>query len=226
VSEGVLLLCILPDGHEPGTEIARLAGRPVEGLNFPPLTLWIRTAPRPGAPSLEDVRAHHRIVEGAWTAHPAVLPVRFGQWFATLDELAAAVRPEVEAYAAALERVRGTGEFSIRILDPAASEPEAGGAAGSGTEYLRAAAERTRHRAALDARGREVAGELRAALGGLVRDERVAPFPAPHGLAEVAHLVERTSEDEYGRKVEAFAATRPELRFVRTGPWPAWTFTT
>jgi hypothetical protein len=224
VSEGVLLLCILPEGHEPGTELARLADRPVEGLNFPPLTLWIRTAPRPGAPSLEDVRAHHRIVEGAWAAHPAVLPVRFGQWFATMDELTAAVRPKVEAYVASLERVRGAGEFSVRILDPAAREPAAAGTAGSGTEYLRAAAERSRHRAALDARGRELASELRAALGGLVKDERVDPFPAPQGLAEVAHLVERTREEEYEGRMDAFAATRPELRFLRTGPWPAWTF--
>jgi hypothetical protein len=171
------------------------------------------------------VRAHHRIIEAAWTAHPAVLPVRIGQWFSTVDELSSAVRPKVAAYAAALEHVRGAGEFSIRILDPAVREPETGGTEGSGTAYLRAAAERARHRSDLDTRGREVAGELRAALGTLVKDERTEPLHSPHGLAEVAHLVERTSERDYERAAVAFAEGRPELRFLRTGPWPAWTFT-
>ena len=222
---GVLLLCILPEGSQPGTEIARVAAQPVEGLNLPPLSLWFRVGPLPGAPSLEDVRAHHRIVEAAWTANAAVLPVRFGQWFATTDALAEAVRPRVDAYRSALERVRGAGEFSIRVLDPAARAPEPGGAAASGTEYLRAAAERARHRSALDERGREVAGELRAALGSLVKDERVAPLPSPHGLVEVTHLVARADEDAYGRAADAAAAARQELRYFRTGPWPAWTFT-
>jgi hypothetical protein len=221
---GVLLLCILPAPAVPGTQLAHVTGQPVEGLTVPPLSLWIRSAEQPRAPDLEEVRAHHRIVEAAWKAHPAVLPVRFGQWFATAAELEAAVRDRVETYAAALERVRGRGEFSIRVLDPAVREPASAGSAASGTEYLRGAAGRARHRAALDARGREVAGELSTALGALVKDGRVAPLPSPHGLAEIAHLVERADEIEYQRALEAFTAARPELLFTRTGPWPAWTF--
>ena len=134
---GLLLLCILPAGSVPGTDIAPVDGSPLAGLDFPPLSLWIRHAPQPGAPSLEDVRAHHRIVEAAWSANPAVLPVRFGQWFVDAEALEAAVRPRLDAYAAALERVRGAGEFSIRIFDPAVTEPEAAPPGGSGTEYLR-----------------------------------------------------------------------------------------
>ena len=205
-------------------EIARLAEPPVEGLNYPPLTLWIRTAAQPRAPSLEDVRAHHLIVEAAWTAHPAVLPVRFGQWFGSVEELTVAVGAKVGTYAAALERVREAGEFSVRILDPALPAPEPEGAAVSGTEYLRAAAERARRRSALEERGRAEAGKLEEALRGLVQDERVEPFASAHGLATVTHLVARAVEREYIRAADAYAAERPELRFLRTGPWPAWSF--
>ena len=219
------MLCILPEKQVPGTEIARLAEPPLEGLNYPPLSLWIRPAAPPRAPSLEEVRAHHRIVEAAWTAHPAVLPVRFGQWFESVEALTAAMGAKVDSYVAALERVRGAGEFSVRILDPAARAPEPEGGAVSGTEYLRAAAERARRRSALDERGRAEAGKLREALPGLVKDERVEPFASPHGLTTVTHLVARAAEDEYERAADAYAASRPELRFLRTGPWPAWTFT-
>lgn len=194
------------------------------GSPSPPLTLWIRGAPHSPAPSLEEVRAHHRIVAAAWSAFPAVLPVRFGQWFATVGELRAAVDPKVATYAEALERVRGAGEFSVRIVDPALEEPPEP-EAGSGTEYLRAAAARARHRSAAEARGREIAADLGRALGPLVRAERVDPAPGPHGLAAVSHLVARAAEAEYGAAVDRFAATRPDLRFLRTGPWPAWSFT-
>lgn len=221
---GVVLLCILPEGEHPGTEIANSAAWPLEGLTVSPLTLWFRGAPQAPAPSLEDVRAHHRIVAAAWAAHPAVLPVRFGQWFASPGELRAAVEPKLGVWAEALERVRGAGEFSVRLLDPALQEPVLPEAT-SGTEYLRAAAARARHRAAVEARGREAAQELARALGGLVKDERVDPVSTPHGLATVAHLVDRTREGEYEAAVDRFAAGRPELRLLRTGPWPAWSFT-
>jgi hypothetical protein len=36
--------------------------------------------------------------------------------------------------------------------------------------------------------------------------------------------VERSSEGAYVRTADEYARARPELRFLRTGPWPAWSF--
>jgi hypothetical protein len=174
------------------------------------------------------VRAHHAIVADAWSRFPAVLPVRFGEWFATREELMAAVEPKVGEYESALTRVAGTGEFSIRILDPALAEaagPEASTAT-RGTAYLRAALERTRARARAEARGRSVAAQLREALGSLIREERIEPLPSPHGLVTVAHLIARERETEYEAAAARFVESAPDLRFLRTGPWPPWSFTT
>jgi hypothetical protein len=57
-----------------------------------------------------------------------------------------------------------------------------------------------------------------------VKEERVDPFPSPHGLAAASHLVARERAPEYEEGVERFVAARTELRFLRTGPWPAWSF--
>jgi hypothetical protein len=66
---------------------------------------------------------------------------------------------------------------------------------------------------------------MRQALGALVLDERVEPLSSPHGLATVAHLVDRDRESEYEAAVDRFAGSAPGVRFLRTGPWPAWSFT-
>ena len=222
---GLVLVCILPEGEFPGMDVANpagaLMGHPVEGL-----TLWVRPTPHPPTASLEEIRAHHQIVADAWRSRPAVLPVRFGQWFATLEELTTALEPAAERYARTLERVAGAGEFSVRILDRdevAAREPEptpTGGAA-----YLRAAAARQRARAEAEGRGAEMAQELREALGTLVLDGRVDGLPEAPGLAVATHLVRRSEERAYAAAVDRFATAHPVLRFVRTGPWPAWSFT-
>jgi hypothetical protein len=225
---GELLLCILPAGQPPGTDSAGSAGPALEGLVLHSLTLWIRSAPQPPAPTLEEVRAHHAIVADAWSRFPAVLPVRFGEWFATRGELMTAVEPKVPEYESALTRVAGMGEFSIRILDPALAEaagPEPATAT-RGTAYLRAALERTRARERAEARGRSVAAQLREALGSMIRDERIEPLPSPHGLVMVAHLIAREREAEYEAAAARFAESARELRFLRTGPWPPWSFTT
>lgn len=220
----MVLVCILPARELPGPGAAPLRGQPLEGLPLHSLCLWVRRASHPPVASLEEVRAHHRIVEAAWSAHPAVLPVRFGQWFATAEVLEEGVAPREDDYRAALERVRGGAEYSFHVLDPAIpDEPDE--PAGSGTAYLRAASDRARRRALAEARGREVAAELRAALGGMVREERVDPLGTPHGLVAVAHLIERARGEEYEELARRFADERPALRFLRTGPWPAWSFT-
>lgn len=222
---GVVLLCILPDGEQPGTELAAGPRGPVRGHSVAGLTLWVRPTPHPPTASLEEVRAHHRIVADAWERRPAVLPVRFGQWFASVDDLERATAPEAERYRRALERARGAAEFSVRLVDPATGLPGEEAPTRSGTEYLRAAAARGRARAEAVRRGERVAAELAEALAGLLLGERVDPAPEGPALVTIAHLVRRPDEARYAEAVGRFAAARPELRFLRTGPWPVWSFT-
>jgi hypothetical protein len=219
----MVLVCILPAGEFPGMDVANsgtLEGHPVAGL-----TLWVHPTPHPPTASLEEVRAHHRMIADAWQSRPAVLPVRFGQWFATLGELSAALAPGLERYARDLERLAGAGEFSVHILEPESVPKGTAEIPASGTAYLRAAAARERARAEAGERGAEVAGRLKKALGRLVLDERVDGLADPPGLAVATHLVRRSEEREYEMAVDRFTAAHPTLRFPRTGPWPPWSFT-
>ncbi len=170
---------------------------------------------------------HHRIVEAVWRREGAVAPFRFGEWFRDRDGLLDALEPRREALAAALELVAGAGEHAVRIVGPAgateAGPTGAGPGGGPGRAYLEAAARRRHAEEGREERGRELAARLGQRVEGLVRDERVHPLQAG-GLVSVAHLVEREMEARYGAAVEGFAAEHPELRVVRGGPWPPYSF--
>ena len=61
-----------------------------------------------------DPLQHGLVVEGLLDRADAVLPVRFGERFATEDELAEAVAPRLEALEAQLDHVAGCVEVGVR----------------------------------------------------------------------------------------------------------------
>ena len=134
-----------------------------------------------------------------------LLPMRFGTVVADERAAAEAIAPRSAALAAALERVRGAVELSVRAI---AHRPEA---PADGGEYLRerVAAER-------------VARALHEPLAALARDSAV--LDGPEAL-RAAYLVDR---GEVGAFVERFCALQREhreLAIVCTGPWPPYSFT-
>jgi hypothetical protein len=177
---------------------------------------------------VETTLRHHAVVKAAWKHTPACLPVRFGQWFATpalLEERVKQRKPELDA---ALARVSGAGEHGLRVIEPydgEAHEPEPpAGPPGSGREYLEAVRRRVQREETRDARARSLAQALEAALAGSIRAQRMDSLTPDQGLVSLAHLVGRELEKEYGRRVAAFQRRRAELRFIRGGPWPPYSF--
>ncbi len=182
----------------------------------------------PAAPAADEaaLRAHDRVVRGIADRAEAVLRGGFGSLVRDAAELRAALDEAADAHAAALERVRGREQMTLRILDAAGADagpPAAAGtipaADGPGARYL---AERARESGASGVPGLR---PLLDRLAGVVRAEAIERHRVPPLRASVFHLIDRGTSAGYLDAVRAAAADIPEVRVVPSGPWPPYAFT-
>ncbi|HEX8501303.1 MAG TPA: GvpL/GvpF family gas vesicle protein [Pyrinomonadaceae bacterium] len=194
----------------------------------------------PVAVTEENLSAHNR-VNAAALAVSTPLPFRFGT-LAAPERLAEYAASNEAALSAALARVRGHVEMSLKLMGQAegkrqeakvggedggrdeAAGPGEGAAVGRGTAFLL-----KKRREALgeeDARRRAegLAGWLAAGVAGLARESAVRVSPAEAIAVRAAHLVERGRVAEYRERVRGLAAARPDLRLLTSGPWPPYSF--
>jgi hypothetical protein len=148
-----------------------------------------------------DPLRHGLAVESLLERADAVLPVRFGERFATGDELAAAVRPRLEALERQLEHVAGCVEVGIRVLPRRGSAQRADGSA-----YMRARLHEQRD-----------AEEVHRALAARARD-------SVRTNRDAGYLVARAEVANFSRAVERLLESHPALDVLCTGPWAPYSF--
>jgi hypothetical protein len=144
-----------------------------------------------------------------------LLPLRYGTRFDDTATAAAAVEQRQDGLAAALDRVRGAVELSVRVLVPAERDEDR--APASGTEYLRGKA---RAASAREAVAQSVHEPLAALARASVRRESGRPGERLTG----AYLVDRDAAEAFAARVAALQASLPEVRLLCTGPWPPYSF--
>ena len=164
-------------------------------------------------PSEEALRRQHAIVEALAARTGALLPARFGS---SVD--AAHLRQMLEAggesVRTALENVRGRQQMTVRLPGAPASPVQAPAAGTSGAAYLE------RKRAALVQPDPTVLADVRSAVGGFVRGERMLPGRASQRPV-VFHLVDRDRVGEYRARIVSAAGSVVTV----SGPWPPFAFT-
>lgn len=189
---------------------------------------------RPPRAAADELRRFDHVVRRLAGALPAILPVRFGSCFDTVDELAFVLSSRQAALRRALAHVRGRVQMTVRIVSGRRAGRHSGvgtdggaariGGAGrmsrdalpsSGTAYLKMRA----HEAAL---AHQVPGfdPVRAAVRRWVREERVERRAA---VTTVFHLVPRRSAGAYRRAIERALAAE-SLKAAVSGPWPPYAF--
>lgn len=225
---GLYLYCIARDGEHPPPGLTGVDGAPVCAVDVESFTLWVSELDASPAPEVEAVRGHHAVVEASGAAGRAALPVRFGQWLASRAELEDRVQQRREDYGSALRRVAGSVEFAVRVVDPESAPPESGPPRpdpdATGREYMEALARRVAAERTRKGRARHLAGELRAALDGLIRDERMESPSSSRALVKVAHLVRREHLQRYRTKLSALDDGVYGGRLLVSGPWPPYSF--
>jgi Gas vesicle synthesis protein GvpL/GvpF len=151
----------------------------------------------------EAVLRHAEVVDELMSRSRAVLPVQFSA-FADDEELAVAIESKREALERALGNVRGCVEFGLRV----AGASQDGGAASSGTDYMRA-------RLAEE----QLAAALHKPLAQLSR------ATTARSTSDRAYLVPASNVDAFREQVGRLQSGHPELTIVCTGPWPPYSFT-
>jgi Gas vesicle synthesis protein GvpL/GvpF len=166
-------------------------------------------APAAGGPvSADRLWRHEELVE-ALMEDRDLLPARYGSRFP--DEAAArsALAERHDELVAALERVRGAVELSLRVLGDEPERP----ALGSGAEYMRAKARSTGSARAVHER-----------LAGLARGAVTRRPPARAELLRAAYLVDRGAVTRFAARVAELQLEHRELQLLCTGPWPPYSF--
>jgi hypothetical protein len=163
-----------------------------------------------GQVSPEALWRHEQVVEALMEAAD-VLPVRYGMRFDDPTAVRAVVERRHDELVAALNRVRGAIELSVRVVADGA--PSHSSTPASGTEYLRA-----------KSRGALVARAVHEPLSELAR-ATVSRHPRrPGEVLTAAYLVDRGAASDFAQRVARIQDAHPELRLLCTGPWPPYSF--
>jgi len=204
------LYAITDDPGPPLPDVAGLRLVPFDGLAA------VYTPASDAELSPETLWRHEEVVE-ALMADRDVLPVRYGTRLEDEAAVAHAVGERRDELAAALDRVRGAVELSVRVV-PAreAPRPPDHGETRSGADYLRV-------RALAEAGRSEAAHALQEPLAALARASTEGR-PRPPELFRAAYLVERGAVDSFVAVVARLQGANPALAILCTGPWPPYSF--
>ena len=173
----------------------------VRTLRVSGISVLVAAAPRAPRVSTAALRRHDRVLRGAARAGRTIIPVRFGTVVKDAEELAAWLRPVRAELLAALRRLAGTQQMTVRVFGRAEA-----GRGGPGTRHLAA-------------RTLPPLKPLREALSELVLEERVDP-----ASRAVFHLVPRGSAPAYRRRARATALAPRGIHLEVTGPHPPYAF--
>jgi gas vesicle protein GvpL/GvpF len=144
-----------------------------------------------------------------------LLPVRYGTRLADEQTLARAIGERRQQLAAALERVRGAVELSLRVVP--SERPERLSVADTGAEYLQARARAEEARAG-------ARSALHEPLARLARDSVLRVPREPSELMRAAYLVDRPAVDEFSSLVGKLQEANSGFSLLCTGPWPPYSF--
>lgn len=223
MSGGVPYVYGVTDAFRHSLAVAGLHGMPLRVVaSGSVMAIYSEHAHAP-EPDEDLLWAHERVVEELMEG-ATILPMRFGSTVAGPEALVATLERRQEEFVAALERVRGAVELSVRAqlpcpAGPAAAEPRlaAPGQVGPGTAYLLERARRQR-------RGEEAAELVHRPLTALARSSVPKVGGADPHTFKASYLVDRGMVGSFGERVGELDASLGEIRVSCTGPWPPYSF--
>jgi hypothetical protein len=166
--------------------------------------------------SADALWRHEELIE-AMMEQADVLPFRYGTRCEDEAAAARAVQEREDELSAALERVRGAVELSVRVVVAEPPEPP--------TDERPSVADYMAAKARARALARTVGDAIHEPLRVLARVSHQRSTDSPSEPLRVAYLVDRDRTDEFARAVAGLQERRPDLRLLCTGPWPPYSFT-
>jgi hypothetical protein len=162
-----------------------------------------------------NLRAQDRVVRALHDHLDALLPMRFGAFFASDSDVGRAIDTHLVGLRERLETVRRRDQMTSRVLrgsPPPAAITVSAEERLSGADYLRRRA-----------RPVEIAPLLHS-LTSIVHATRIERGRTDAVVATVYHLIERGQSDEYRTSVDTAARDLPSLKVHVSGPSPCYAF--
>jgi hypothetical protein len=203
------LYAITDNPGPPLPDVAPLTLVPIDGLAA------VCTPAGEAELSPETLWRHEYVVE-TLMADRDLLPVRYGTRLEDEAAVARAVEERRDELVAALDRVRGAVELSVRVVATGGPRGAVAADAGSGAEYLRM-------RARAEASHERTARTVHEPLAALARST-VEGRPRPPELFRAAYLVDRDAVERFAAEVARLQDENAGLGILCTGPWPAYSF--
>ena len=217
--------------REPPPTLTGIDGAPVRAIDLSGLCGWVSdVAAAPIVPSPGRAREHDRVVRAALESETP-LPARFGQVVPGEDDLRAALSERREALEAALKKVEGAVEMTVRMLVRAPKDDPIHKASGelqgadTGRRYLERVAALQREERNVLAKAGLIRDRVDSAVGALVRAQSFAGAVAGSSLVTLSHLVPREGLDAYRSALQTLREEDPALTIMVSGPWAPYSFT-
>ncbi len=205
-------------GEIPDLNVTGLQNHPVSVLKFDKLRIVVSDFIGGELKASKDnVFAHERVVVSAMS-HATPLPFRFGT-VVSEDKLRSFVEANAKGLLADLENVQECVEMGLKVLMPIES-PEEPPQVRTGTEFLKMRLKRQEHQ-------KQIAGWIDTRLEGRIRQTDSSIMAGTdRTIVRIAHLVTKYHLSDYKVLVDLLVQERTDLAFLRSGPWPPYSFIT
>jgi hypothetical protein len=185
---------------------------------------------------LEAVARGHDAVVQQVARTGAVAPMRLATIFTSDDGVRARLDELYDALTAALDRVEGRREWSVKVYAPergAESPAPPSTAPGSGADYLRRKKAQTLEKQTAEDAALQIADTVHDTLAAqCVASRRLRPqdprLTGHEGTMTLngAYLVDEASADSFTEVAARLAEENPQSRVEVQGPWPPYSFAT
>ena len=217
--EGIAQLDQLPQG---------ISNAPVRILPIDDLAVLVSDVDKDAVAVTRETALAHAAVVRSVLDRTTPLPFRFGT-LVSEEQLRSYLSTRKPALENDLRLVRGCVEMGVKIIwsisnnDPH-EQQLSDEKQGAGARFLEEKRREILGDEQRSAQATEISGWLHESIGELIRDEHVAVRPSEKLVLTAAHLVERNKIRQYREKIAEARASRPDLHFLMSGPWPPYTF--
>lgn len=223
---GFHLYCVTRSELAAPRDLCGVGGISVRPIEAGSLGCWVTEHETRPTAITEHAQAHNAVVTAAIREDHTPVPLRFGQWLEGEADVVKALAARADAWTDRLTRLSGALEFGIRVVDPDVQpvrdvqQP----VTVTGRDYMQALKQRVGTQSRIEEARTRLRAQLADLFGPLVRAEVVENMHTAHGVASVSHLVERTHFDAYQNALLELRIRMPTLRFLKSGPWPPYSF--
>ncbi len=182
----------------------------------------------------ESVLKHEEVVEALMDKF-TVLPMRLYTVFSGKEELLLKVKDHYGDFIENLDRIRNKCEFGVKVIWPGnvikeriirahKNEGAPAEAGQSGTKFMKEKFEKYK----LDKEFEEEADRCIDIVGGflnrLTSEKKLEKLKTENLLLSAAYLVDKEKGGDFKKAFEELRSSGGDLKFMLSGPWPAYNF--